>query len=79
MPTIQFNATGRWVLRDALDDDHPFRKRIEDHGIMDEIEFTVDEARELLEVAERVHATSVHWLNTKLRIKRVLREAGVLD
>jgi len=74
MPTVQFNATGRWVITDVLSDDHPFYQRIRSHGIMDEIEFTVDELRELVEVAERAHATSVHWLNTKLRIKRALRE-----
>lgn len=74
MPTVQFNATGRWVITDALGDNHPFRKRIRSHGIMDEVEFATDELRELLEVAENVQCTSVHWLNTKLRLKRALRE-----
>lgn len=61
-------------MRDVLADDHPFYQRITDHGIMDEIEFVEDELRELVEVAESVRCTSVHWLNTKLRIKRALRE-----
>jgi len=76
MTTIQFNATGRWVLRDQLPNEHPLRERITESGIMDEIEFTHDEAAELAEVAEGAHATSVHWLNTKMRIKRAVREAN---
>lgn len=74
MTTVKFNATGRWVLMDVLDDEHPFNERIRAHGIMDEVDFVADELRELVEVIENVRCTSVHWLNTKMRIKRALRE-----
>jgi hypothetical protein len=76
MPTVRFNATGRWMMTGELSDNHPLNERITNHGIMDKIEFTEDEIRELIEVSENLHSASAHWLNTKLRLKRALREVA---
>lgn len=73
MTTVKLNATGRYVLMNRLDDDDELHERIGKHGIMDPVRFDEPELERLLEIADSVDSTDVHWLNTRSRIRRALQ------
>jgi hypothetical protein len=77
--TVKLNATGRYVLRNRLEDadarGRELGKRIQKNGIMEPITFTVSELQYLNDIAQNMnHNQTNGWLNTKLRLRRSLRE-----
>ena len=73
MTTVQFNASGRWVLHQLLNEDDPLLERILEYGIMDPVPFyTPDEIQRLVDVLEEYDSTDVHVMNTELRLKQAL-------
>jgi len=79
--TVKLNATGRYVLRNRLEDadarGRELGKRIQKHGIMEPITFTVSELQYLNDIAQNMnHNQTNGWLNTKLRLRQSLREEG---
>lgn len=76
--TLKLNATGRCVYHNNLPEGNAAREKILDHGIMDEVEFTAAELRDLVAVADRLRpSTDVHWQNTVLRVQTAARDAGL--
>lgn len=81
MITVKFNTTGRFVIRNRLEDADDLGRdlgdRIGKHGIKEPIEFTEGELRYLVSIVESMDRPQTNgWLNTKQRLRCALRGDG---
>lgn len=78
MTTVRLNGTGYHVLHNHLDVGDPVREKILEHGIMDPIDFDADELEHLVDAVDELGRKGpTSWQNTRMRVRRAAREAGV--